>query len=255
MNIKLDNREPQLQKCMEFLIQTNPKFANITIQVETLPLGDIIISDATSDKLIIERKSLSDLASSIRDGRYEEQSYRLSGLDHPNHNIIYLVEGDLTKAIRFKDISDKLTIYSAIFSLNYYKGFSVIRTVSIEESALFICNSAVKIEKCSEKQPYYTTHQISQEQYVNVIKKTKKDNITPENICEIMLCQSPGISATTATAIMAKYPSIKQLIASLEADKECLSDVSYTNAKGQTRKINKNCAEILINFLLTPPQS
>jgi crossover junction endonuclease MUS81 len=254
MNIKLDNREPQLHKCLNFLIQTNPKFANITIQVETLPLGDIIISDATSDKLIIERKSLSDLASSIRDGRYEEQSYRLSGLDHPNHNIIYLIEGDLTKAQRFSNISDKLTIYSAIFSLNYYKGFSVIRTVSMEESALFICNSAVKLAKCVDKQPYYTIHQSSQEPssepYVNVIKKTKKDNITPENICEIMLCQIPGISATTATAIMAKYPSIKQLIAALESDPECLGDVNYTNAKGQTRKINKNCAEIITNFLL-----
>jgi hypothetical protein len=123
----------------------------------------------------------------------------------------------------------------------------------MEESALFICNSAIKLAKCVDKQPYYTNNQISiepSESYVNVIKKTKKDNITPENICEIMLCQIPGISATAATAIIAKYPSIKQLIAALESDPECLGDVNYTNAKGQTRKINKNCAEIITNFLL-----
>ena len=44
--------------------------------------------------LIIERKSLNDLASSIKDGRYAEQSFRLSNIEHHNHNIVYLIEGD-----------------------------------------------------------------------------------------------------------------------------------------------------------------
>jgi ERCC4-type nuclease len=253
MLIKLDNRESQLHKCIQTLIQTTPNFANITIQIEPLPIGDIIISDGTSDKVIIERKSLSDLSSSIRDGRYEEQSYRLTGLDHPNHNIIYLIEGDLTKAIRFKDTSDKLTIYSAMFSLNYYKGFSVIRTFSIEESALFICNSIVKLSKCPDKLPYYNSNGIESNnttEYVNVIQKVKKDNITPDNIGAIMLCQIPGISAVTANAILEKFKTIKQLICALESDKECLNNISYTTAKGQNRKINKNCAEIISKFLV-----
>jgi hypothetical protein len=41
--------------------------------------------------------------------------------------------------------------------------------------------------------------------YVNVIKKVKKENITPENIDEIMLCQIPGISSVTALAIIKKF--------------------------------------------------
>ena len=47
-----------------------------------------------NDFLIIERKSLSDLIASIKDGRYNEQSYRLihsSGLYR--HHIVYLIEG------------------------------------------------------------------------------------------------------------------------------------------------------------------
>ncbi len=88
MIIRLDNRETQLYTCLKAIIESNPKFANIVIKIENLPIGDIIISEDQVDKIIIERKSLSDLSSSIRDGRYEEQSYRLNGLNHPNHNII-----------------------------------------------------------------------------------------------------------------------------------------------------------------------
>ena len=81
------------------------------------------------------------MIASIKDGRYEEQSYRLNGLSHHNHNIVYLVEGDVNRANRFKGDNhiEKLTMYSAMFSLNYYKGFSVFRSFSLEESANIIC--------------------------------------------------------------------------------------------------------------------
>ena len=41
---------------------------------------------------LIERKSLNDLESSIKDGRYNEQSLRLDKYDLANHNIYYLIE-------------------------------------------------------------------------------------------------------------------------------------------------------------------
>ena len=135
MIIQVDTREKDLIIQMNILISTIPLFKDIKLVVESLPLADIIFVDeeTTNLELFIERKSVSDLLSSIKDGRYEEQSYRLNGLNHHNHNVIYLVEGDVNKVNRFKDSSmEKLTLYSAIFSLNYYKGFSVIRTFNIE---------------------------------------------------------------------------------------------------------------------------
>jgi ERCC4-type nuclease len=69
-----------------------PQYKNIVLSKEVLPLGDILFkTDNDTDILLIERKSFSDLLSSIKDGRYEEQSYRIlnsSGL-HP-HSIFYL---------------------------------------------------------------------------------------------------------------------------------------------------------------------
>ena len=86
--------------------------------------------------------------------------------------------------------------------------------------------------------------------YVNVIKKVKKENITPNNIGEIMLCQIPGISSITALAIMSQYKSISNLIKELELNNESMKDLSYKNEKGQTRKINKTCIANIVKFLL-----
>ena len=275
MIIKIDNREHELLRLCKHFIETGPIYKEIKIVVEALPLGDIILCKDGSENIIIERKSLGDLSSSIKDGRYEEQSYRLNGLPHHNHNIMYLIEGDLTKTgsfnsfNSFKDRLDKTTLYSAMFSLNYYKGFSVLRSMSTEESALIICNMAYKLNKSNDKQGFYSNvntntfslandesqTQIVLEQsekedsYCNVIKKVKKENITPENISEIMLCQIPGISSTSAIAVMKEFKTIQNLLAKINESETCLKDISYTNAKGQSRRINKTVIANIIKFL------
>jgi ERCC4-type nuclease len=272
MIVKIDTREQSLLQQINKLIETIPIFNKIIVQTETLPIGDIIICDGDIEKLIIERKTIADLQSSIKDGRYEEQSYRLNGLNHHNHNIIYLIEGNLNHTNRFTSgVTEKLTLFSAMFSLNYYKGFSLFRSFSLEETATIICNMAYKLEKESAtKKAFYqiqldtiSSDQISSQQiqseeqveqsesnYVNVIKKVKKENITCENIGAIMLCQIPGVSSATALTIMEKYKTIQNLIKELETNPNTLKDISSTNAKGQTRKINKSSIANIIQFLI-----
>ena len=92
--------------------------------------------------------------------------------------------------------------------------------------------------------------QNSAKDYINVIKKVKKENITPDNISEIMLCQIPGVSAVTAIAIMEKFNTLSNLIKELEINPECLKNISYTSTKGQSRKINKTCIVNIAKFLL-----
>lgn len=277
MIIKVDTRESALLQQINNQVSIIPVFKSIKVQSETLPIGDIIINDETEDKIIIERKSVTDLLSSIKDGRYEEQSYRLNGINHHNHNIIYLIEGDVNKVNRFKSDNhvEKLTLYSAMLSLNYYKGFSVFRSFSLDETANIICNMAYKIGKDLNKKPYFQnktlvempinescdtalitncddSHEVlvTDKDYVGVVKKVKKDNITPDNIGEIMLCQIPGISSVTALAVMEKYKTIPNLIKELELNNDSMKDLSYTNTKGQVRKINKTCITNIVKFLL-----
>jgi ERCC4-type nuclease len=279
MNVKIDVRESDLIEQVKYFIGILPIYKDINVVVETLPLGDIILENAGSEKLIIERKSLRDLGASIKDGRYNEQSYRLNGMEIPNHNIIYLIEGDINKINKFVDKTDKITIFSAIFSLNYYKGFSVIRTMNMEETALFICNTANKLRKgeSEQKLPYYQmqtfkkveqNNDLSNEEnqaiqtctkvedsdekdYVGVVKKVKKENITPQNIDEIMLSQIPGVSSTTAIAIIKEFQSICNLIKQIEEKGiDSLKNISYTTTKGQSRKINKTSVANIAKFLL-----
>jgi ERCC4-type nuclease len=275
MIIKIDNRETELIKLCKYYIDIIPNFKTIEIVTENLPVGDIIICNNEEEKIVIERKTLTDLSSSIKDGRYEEQSYRLNGLPQHNHNIIYLIEGDINKmnvyqSNTFKNKIDKSTLYSAIVSLNYFKGFSVLRTMNLDETSVFICNMVYKINKAEKenKKPFYLNKQEitdeniiesidmssnineqSEKTYCNVIKKVKKENITPENIGEIMLCQIPGISSTTAIAIMNKFKTIKNLISELDVNPNILKELTYTNEKGQTRKMNKTVIENIAKFL------
>jgi 5'-3' exonuclease len=89
----------------------------------------------------------------------------------------------------------------------------------------------------------------TEKDYVNVVKRVKKENITTENIGEIMLCQIPGISSVTALAILEKYKSLSNLIKEIENNNDCLKDISYTNSKGQIRKINKSSLANIIKYL------
>jgi ERCC4-type nuclease len=276
MLIKIDVREVELICSIENLITTIPVFKDLQMKVESLPLGDIILEQDDKELLIIERKSIADLLASIKDGRYEEQSFRLNGLDFPNHNIMYIIEGDVNEqpssfkgnfhknkfaSPEKKSGLEKLTAYSAMLSLNVFKGFSVFRTFNLNETALFICNSANKMKKslAEGKQLYYQKESkedkkeeivADEKDYVNVVKKVKKDNITKENIGEIMLCQIPGISSVTALAIMQKYKTISNLINCLKENKDCMNDVATVMANGQQRKISKSCISNIIQFLV-----
>ena len=57
-----------------------------------LDIGDAIIVDENDNHvLIFERKTISDLLSSIKDGRYLEQSFRLQNSSVKNHFITYII--------------------------------------------------------------------------------------------------------------------------------------------------------------------
>jgi ERCC4-type nuclease len=175
-----------------------------------------------------------------------------------------------------------------MFSINYYKGFSLARTNTIDETAFMICNMAYKIGKETSKKSYYqnkiTTNvdvdleaesntntntntntnvvlevlnpnvvlevkEINEKDYCSVIKKVKKDNITIDNIGEIMLCQIPGVSSVSAITILGKFKTLPNLIKSIETDSTCLNGISTTDANGKTRKISKTVIATIVNYL------
>jgi ERCC4-type nuclease len=317
MKVIIDERERELYEKCSSIVNAGGTYINLSKRV--LPLGDIhITTDEDKDVLLIERKSLADLLASIKDGRYEEQSYRLiHSSGYPPHSIIYIIEGQMSN---LRTPMEKKIVYSALTSLNFFKGFSVIRTNSVSETADYLIWMSEKIErnflkcifpyylqpqyckymkiaeenKCSvldaimdindapqpklenvmqmksvlgeeensQPTPAPTFHSLPTNEmaqppeidipapnYCTVVKKVKKDNVTPENIGEIILCQIPGISAVTAIAIMKKFGAFPQLIKELQTNINCLDDI-VCETKGKTRKIGKNCIENIKKYLV-----
>jgi len=118
------------------------------IKKEQLHIGDIVFEDNEGKQILIfERKTLNDLAASIKDGRYNEQSFRLDKEATHNHNIIYIIEGDIERYNEKRGRISKKILISSMFSLLYYKGFSVFRTNSICETADVIVFFADKYDK------------------------------------------------------------------------------------------------------------
>jgi ERCC4-type nuclease len=237
MKIVIDERETALYDRIIPLLQEVP----ITVEKRVLELGDIIfMSDTDEPILVIERKSFSDLLASIKDGRYTEQSYRLLGTFPNPHSIVYMLEGV------FSNGADRQKIISAITSLNVFKGFSVIRTTSLLETAQHVVYMADKIDRDLKKGKNVFTQQAGSGSaatpYCSVVKSAKKANITRENIGELILCQIPGISSTTAVALMQPFQTFAEFLDKVRAEPAYLSTVSIEN-NGKKRKLGSNVVE------------
>jgi ERCC4-type nuclease len=263
MKLILDERETSLyERC----IQTpNPA---IILEKIVLPMGDAIIKTNDDEELIIvERKSLQDLLSSIKDGRYKEQSYRLQNCcGGMPHNVMYIIEGAFSQ-LRNPAL-EKRIIYSAMTSLSAFKGFSVIRTSSVQETAdwlmAYVDKMGKELEK-GEKLCFYkkesdvltenlenaviTPLLVDPQKYCEVVKRTKKENLTPENMGEVILCQIPGISSVSAITIMKEFKTIANLITAVEKDPTCM-DKLVCESGGKSRKISKAVVQNVKTYLL-----
>lgn len=268
MSVKIDCREIQLISLCTNIISDSKKFQDISLVTDNLPIGDILISgNEPGNDIVIERKSVSDLSASIKDGRYKEQSLRLSSSNYHSHNIIYVIEGSWNSGF-FGSTLDKDTLYGSVVSMMLLKGFSVFKTENIWDTASFICNMARKLKKTSVQMKYNNDASVETYKsdepltisdnveekgvdYTASIKVKKKDNITTENIGIIILLQIPNVSHTTATTVMNKYKTIRNLIDELVLDNTILNNLTYTTSSGQSRKISKPARENIIEYLLT----
>lgn len=293
IHIIIDTREHDLISLFTSRPATSP---SISWSTASLPLGDVIFvpsGRATApltelhELLLIERKSVADLASSIQDGRYNEQSLRLQHHPLHNHNIIYLIEGNVsTYQSRYSRV-DAAALHSAVFSLLFYKGFSTIQTANLSSTYEWIIRAYLKIcremERKDGKVPFYGTRVgggSSEEEtsvltehgtesaeshthaatsattniptaYTDVlIKRVKNQNITPDNIGVIILSQIPGISSTIAEIIMREFSTISDFIDFIRANPDYLSCLTYQTKAGQKRHIPKPVVENIRRFLL-----
>jgi ERCC4-type nuclease len=263
MKIIVDEREAALYG---LLTKDTPKQ---TIEKRVIPLGDILFTndDESITYQIIERKSVSDLLASVKDGRYAEQSYRLGNCFPNRHNIVYLIEGPVRD-------HDKKLVFACMASLNYFKGFSVTRTVSLAETAQYIEITADKISRELAKGTVVSTSvsiintplnveatnvvetpapnpepAATTQDYCSVVKVAKKANITRENIGQLMLMQIPGISSTISGEIMRPFATFAAFLDHLRAEPTYLDNI-VLESSGKKRKLGSNIIAGIRDYLL-----
>lgn len=267
MKIIVDNREKKLYELLvSFLEDEDPEKVKCSIEIQQLHLGDIIICDEEDNELLmIERKTPADLAASIKDGRYNEQSFRLSNYKLHNHHIIYLMEGSIDRFNDRKSRVKKEALHSALFSVNYFKGFSVMKTTTMVDTAQTILRVVKKLCREKNKNGFYsksldTSQQIdtlnniqqasaTEEDYACVIKKEKKLNITPNNIGIIMLSQIPGVSTQSARVIMSNFTSFQDFMENFNKPDFILKKATFTTSSGASRKISNTSIQNIKKFL------
>ena len=251
MKIIIDNREKGLIPIIQSL--NKDENYNIEIDIEKLDVGDIIIKDAYNEKMIIERKTFNDLASSLRDGRYREQSYRLNSVDIHNHNIVYLIEGERDKYSNKYNKVPFSTLLVTMFCIQYYKGFTIYQTRNIVETAEYILKITDKLIREKKRISYYECgekNKNTEKTYTDVVKRAKKANIRPENIGEIILSQIPGISTKSSKSIMSNFNSLYDLLCNLKKDKSCLDNIDIEIKNGSKRRISQSVKNNIIKYLL-----
>lgn len=237
MEIICDYREHSIY---DFLLKTIEKqncYKDIIVKKTNLNIGDFVIGN-----YIIERKTLSDLASSILDGRYKEQSSRLDSYlqEHLEDSpvIMYFVEGSLDLFINAHNVSkDKLI--SACISLMCNKNYKVFMTRHLNETCDFLLKLALK----STNTNLNVCANISQTKY------KKNSQINKDNVGIIMLTTIPNVSNHIATQLLQPFNNdIYMFLKEIHENPQYLDDMKIATKEGKDRKLSKNIREKILEL-------
>lgn len=173
-----------------------------SIKCANLPIGDFIISNDNEMKdiiLVIERKTIMDLSSSITDGRFRQQKERIEESIKDVSKILYIIEG-YSKIL--KNGVSKSIINSSILNLLYKHNFKILQTENHDDSYE---NIILLFKK------FVNSDFVNKKNQSPITLISKKDKIN-ENILATQLSIIPGVSYNTAKTISLEYSCLKNLI-------------------------------------------
>ncbi len=181
------------------------KKTGINLEIKTLPVGDYIVAPET----VVERKTISDLASSIFDGRLFDQCNRLK--EHYQLPIL-LIEGDINEIEELTE--NPFIIYGAISSVVIDFKIPVIPTPNASHTAKLL------ISMCSRKD-------VSKGPF---IKKIRKSNDLQKQQLS-MLCSLPGVGEKTAIRMLKKFGTPLRVLNSSTTELSKISSLGEARAK------------------------
>lgn len=201
----LDHREKALKELLPFAT------------FKMLDHGDIVIdigSEQTQRHLVFERKTLADLAASIKDGRYHKQKASLLA-SFPVSDLFYIIEGPLSfqdDGICYNGINNDILV-SSVINTAIRDNIKVFVTKDVNDTCSLIKCIFDRVNKDPSK--YLKGGFASDASQLTPVCMTKK-NVTKSECYIAQLCQIPGVSQKVAQAVIDKYPTFKELIMHIE---------------------------------------
>ena len=181
------------------------KGIGINLEIKTLPVGDYIVAPET----VVERKTISDLVSSVFDGRLFDQCSRLK--EHYQFPIL-LIEGDIDEIEKL--IENPFVFYGAISSIAIDFKIPVIPTPNASHT------SKLLIAMCSRKNTIGGPF----------IKKIRKSNNLRKQQLS-MLCSLPGVGEKTAIRMLEKFGTPLKVLSSSVTELSKISGLGEARAK------------------------
>lgn len=130
--------------------------------------GDEIVLD-----WIVERKRLDDLVTSIKDGRFHEQKFRLrrSGVK----NVVYLVEEiSMGGSAFFRKYEE--AVQSAVASIQVVNGYFLKKTAKMDDTIQYLASMTRMLKKVYEDKPLHVipTKVLTDKNYLPILKHLKE---------------------------------------------------------------------------------
>jgi ERCC4-type nuclease len=189
MEIWVDHREMELKRTM----------VDTFVHAKQLEIGDVVFSYTQNIIVVFERKTVSDLSSSVIDGRYLEQKTRLRAFSTA-HNVpvIYIIEGCSIMCHNDVRLSEK-SLSALKISMLFDNDIKVVYTENTQQTVEFLkrafahVSSNIGANEC----PKATMDDIM------CMKKNRL--ITSTNLFRLQLSQIPGVSVKLSQVIASTF--------------------------------------------------
>jgi len=204
IHVAIDHREYQSK-----LPETLAKVENITISKTHLRLGDYLVNDT----LLIERKTLTDLVSSIKSGRLFTQMFNLSRAEK---QAVLLLEGNSV------DLAgsgmQRAAIQGALIHISLKLQIPILRAKDVEESSRIIRYIGWQSEPIHQKKAS--------------VKRYRPFKLNSKQKKQLFLLQGlPGIGGERAKALLEKFGSVENIVKASEKELQTVPGIGKYIAK------------------------
>lgn len=188
--------------------------AGAACEVRTLPCGDAIFVSRYEDgsevvlDYVIERKTVEDFASSVRDGRVSKQAFmmRKSGIE----NRLFVIEGDMREN---KRVYENPGLLKKLTELEVCEDFYVKHTKDLMDTVWFYASFRRRLEAkfgCVPK----ATLQVGRAKFDDWEENMKRlwRSLTLEQLFTMQLCQTPGVGERRARTVLNRGIRTPQLL-------------------------------------------